>query len=84
MATAAFLGKSSLYRHKDGKCCVNVTKIAAARGGEFSTTSRQSCNVRESGPLGRRGFLAVGLESRVDQRDDPIDHRMTQTLLLGD
>ncbi len=36
----------------------------------------------ESG-LSRRLF-AVGFEPRVNQRDNPVDHRMAQTLLLGD
>src|SRR5438552_5749734 len=41
------------------------------------------CSVSEPA-LGGCRFLAVGLEPRVDQRDDPIDHRMAEPLLPGD
>ncbi len=97
MAIAAFLGESGPYRQIVGTCCVNVTnwdrymtfRRSAARASGFlawvfhNLATPMSGRIAPESGLSRRLF-AVGFEPRVDQRDDPVDHRMAQTLLLGD
>jgi hypothetical protein len=98
-ATAAFLGESELFRQKVTACCVNVTNsarqsvldppkwVASTAAAEvfhiLPDTGERFCNFAES-DLGRRRLFAVGLEPRVDQRHDAVNHRVVEPFLPGD